>query len=167
MSYTPLKTLQIPTVRNMRESQDICKDFDAVLTVGPDQREVANFGHPNHKVVSFADTSSPLNPSAPKLSQILDAVSWGIGQENILVHCHAGISRSTATAWGIAIGNGMDPEEAIKKLSDAHPQEHFGFMSKLAKRPFSPNMLIVKHLEDIFGYKNKELLTLLDQYGTW
>jgi predicted protein tyrosine phosphatase len=165
MSYTPLKTLQIPTVRNLRESEAICHEFGAVLTVGPEQYEVKGFRHPNHKIVSFDDVASPSSPFAPRLSQILDAVTFGIGQDNLLVHCHAGISRSTATAWGVAIGNGVDPEHAIKTLSDAHPYETGYYRN--GKRPFSPNLLIVKHLQDIFGYKNGELVTLLDKYSSW
>lgn len=167
MSYTQLKTAQIPTVRNLPESRKICKDFGAVLTVGPNKLEVADFKHPNHKIVSFDDTSSPHHPNSPKLSQILDAVTWGIGQDNLLVHCHAGISRSTATAWGVAIGNGVDPEEAIKTLVNIHPKEEGLFTSRLSKRPFYPNTLIVKHLETIFGFKNKELLVLLDMHAKW
>ena len=104
------------------------------------------------------------------MSQILDAVSWGIGKENLLVHCHAGISRSTATAWGVAIGNGVDAEDAICRLLEAHPIESDPFDRsswESQKRPFSPNKLIVSHLQNIFGYKNNELLTLLNKYERW
>jgi len=167
MSYTPLKTLEMPTVRSLKESAIICKDFDAVLTVGPSPVEVKKFNHPNHKIVSFADTASPHYPDSPKLSQILDAVTWGIGQSNLLVHCHAGISRSTATAWGIAIGNGVHPEQAIKMLCEAHPNDLSLWSNKGDKRPFAPNLLIVEHLQTIFGFKNNELKTIVHKYSSW
>jgi predicted protein tyrosine phosphatase len=166
MSYTPLKTLQMPTIRNIREAQSTCKNYGAVLTVGPDKFEVAGFKHPNHKIVSFADVSNADYPKAPRHSQILEAVSFGMGQENLLVHCHAGISRSTATAWGVAIGNGVHPEEAIIALRDAHPQERT-WLGEVMQRPFSPNELIVQHLQDIFGFRDNELIKLARKYSVW
>ena len=45
----------LPTVRNLEEARLICGDFTSVLTVGPESHEVDDFGHPDHKVVSFDD----------------------------------------------------------------------------------------------------------------
>ena len=65
------------------------------------------------------------------------------GNDEILVHCHAGMSRSTATAWGIAIQRGMDPADAYDALKERHP----------AGRMFWPNDAIVEALEVIFDLK--------------
>lgn len=146
----------------------MCAEYGSVLTVGPDAREVKDFNHPDHKIVTFTDISHPSHPTAPTKKDVLEAVSWGVGRDSLLVHCHAGISRSTATAWGIAIGNGIDPEEAIQKLLEAHPIEsnYYGIDYNNHKRPFSPNRLMVRHLQEIFRYNKNELINLLDNYKT-
>ena len=79
-------------------------------------------------------------------------VFWGANQEDLLVHCHAGMSRSTATAWGVAIARGADPRESLVALLEAHPMDYDG-----QKRWFCPNALLVEHLQTIFNDK-----TLMD-----
>jgi len=138
--------------------------FDAVLTAGPTKYETA-FGHPNHKVVEFKD-SIQIESGGPTMDDVIEMLDFGIDVPKLLVHCHAGISRSTATAWGVAIGNGVDEEEAIVSLSKAQPKGKLGFITSRhnTQRPFSPNSLIVYHLEKIFGFKNHTLFKLLDKY---
>ena len=176
MRNTPNITTQttLPvTVRDLREASRLCRTYDSVLTVGPSEYEVRDFGHHDHKIISFSDTVS-VRHGGPTLAQITEAIEWGSTRTNVLVHCHAGISRSTATAWGICVAHGYDPKEAFDRLKDAHPSE-YGFprvngkqMSLMHKRPFAPNRLIVTHLQTIFGYQNDEMLSLItspDWYG--
>jgi hypothetical protein len=49
----------------------------------------------------------------------------------------------------VAIANGNDPLEAFLYLQDKHPEEK-GFFNQ-GKRPFAPNILIVKHLDKYFN----------------
>lgn len=137
-----------PTVRNLEEAREQCLEYDAVLTAGPHQDEVSDFNHPVHKVVQFSDTRRIID-GGPTLENIVELIEFGAGVPKLLVHCHAGISRSTATAWGVAIANGNDPLEAFLYLKEKHPQEkgYFGY----GKRPFAPNILIVKHLDQYFN----------------
>ena len=128
-------TTQLPVIRNIEEAAELCHEFDAVITAGPEKYEVAGWGHPNHQVVSFDDVTN---------------------NRSILIHCHAGISRSTACAWGIAIAKGFDAKEALEKLAEMHPDD-----GGWGQRTFRPNALIVAHLETIFG--RKDLRTLLNQ----
>jgi hypothetical protein len=79
--------------------------------------------------------------------------------DNVLVHCHAGISRSTATAWGISIANGVDPKVALEKLDANQPWENDDFSDQFSRRWFSPNRLIVQHLQTYFS--NNDLLDIL------
>ena len=147
----------LPVIRNIEEAADLCHEFDAVITAGPDAYEVSGWDHPNHLVISFDDVTDPRYSDAPRLEQIKRIVEWGAKQEgSLLVHCHAGISRSTACAWGIAIAKGFDAKEALETLAEMHPDE-----SGWGQRTFRPNPLIVKHLETIFG--RKDLRTLLNQ----
>ena len=107
----------LPTVRNLDEARNICHEFSSVLTVGPRRSEVSDFAHPDHKIVTFDDiTSSFGGYQAPTFEQVKHIVEWGAGRSNLLVHCHAGMSRSTSSAWGIAIANGFDPQNAYDLL---------------------------------------------------
>lgn len=151
----------LPTVRNLEEARSLCGDFSSVLTVGPEPFEVDDFGHPDHKVVTFDDiTSNYGGYSAPTFDLVKDALEWGAGRANLLVHCHAGMSRSTSTAWGIAIANGFDPQEAYDLLKHNHPVEARRTWtvggtrtSRLERRAFIPNSLVLKHLERYFGLR--------------
>ena len=151
-----LTSTQLPIIRNIEEAAELCHEFDAVITAGPDADEVSGWGHPNHVVVSFDDVTHDRYGNAPTLEQVRGIVEWGANQVgSTLIHCHAGISRSTACAWGIAIAKGFDPREALEKLAEMHPVE-----GRWGQRTFRPNPLIVKHLETIFG--RKDLRTLLN-----
>ena len=144
--------IALPTVRNIQEAEFICTNFEAVITAGPLERE-CDWAHPNHRVWSFQDTESD---HGPHLQQVEEMLAFGVDHDDVLVHCHAGISRSTATAWGIAMAKGADPEVAFRALMDAHPEESFA-----GPRPFSPNRRLVAHLQQILGYS--DLLNIRDR----
>ncbi len=147
----------LPVIRNIEEAAELCHEFDAVITAGPEKSEVSGWGHPNHLVVSFDDVTDNRYGDAPTLEQVRGIVEWGANQVgSILIHCHAGISRSTSCAWGIAIAKGFDAKEALEDLLEAHPQA-----GRWGQRMFRPNSLIVSHLETIFG--RKDLKTLVDK----
>lgn len=140
----PLNGIELPTVRNLVETALIGDQFGAVLTSGPDAREV-NFGFDNHRVWSFDDSEHLVY--GPQLHQVEEMVFWGAEQEDLLVHCHAGMSRSTATAWGVAIARGLDARDSLVALRKAHPWDY----SDNEKRWFCPNALLVNHLQVIFN----------------
>jgi hypothetical protein len=139
--------IEIPTVRDIDEAEFLCHEFGAVLTAGPDAKEV-QWGHPNHRVWTFDDTTDMLR--GPGYRTVAEMVEWGAQQEDLLVHCHAGMSRSTATAWGISIARGADPLDSLVALIEAHPREPF----RDERRAFGPNALIVTYLERILGDNN-------------
>lgn len=155
---TNIVNIDLPVISNISEASDWCHDFKSVLTVGPNAREV-QWNHPNHRVYTFGDTTRGLG--APTLPDVLDAVSWGAEQEDLLVHCHAGMSRSTSISWGIAIARGADPLEAFLALKDAHPVDRYG------KRDFIPNALIVKHLTNIFNIPNLDEIRIAHSTAGW
>ena len=159
--HTPSTTF-LPTVRNLEEAWNHADEFSSVLTAGPNRDEV-EFDHPDHLVVSFDDVEdSEWGYQPPTFEQVRKMVEWGRGRENLLVHCHAGISRSTATAWGIAIANGFDPREAIAALRGRHPHTSFG--GRRYRRAFHPNGLIVQHLEQLFGFPTGHLTEILEAH---
>lgn len=83
----------------------------------------------NHKhvPVHFEDTEQPGETEFYQMrgcvQRVLDKVSAaGISLDsNILVHCRAGVSRSSAVAWLILIKLGMDYRDAFTLLYQQHP----------------------------------------------
>lgn len=133
----------VPVVRNLGEARVLCGLFDHVVTVGPSVEEVG-FGHGDHIVRSFGDVT--VGRFAPRFEDVADVLRWAsVRHGSMLVHCHAGMSRSTATAWGILIGRGWHAMDALRVLMDCHPLDGDG------PRFFIPNGLIVRHVVDFFG----------------
>jgi predicted protein tyrosine phosphatase len=140
----------LPTIVNIEECRQVAHSYPAVITAGPDAREIA-IGHPNHFIKTFGDTTDlRYGPTLRDVEALLDFAALNDGE--ILVHCHAGMSRSTATALGIAILRGYDWLDAYDLLRRDHPED----------RPFIPNSLILRHLETIFG-----ITSMREQIDQW
>ncbi len=102
----------------------------------------------NHHVEHFHDMDWPGDPLAPSREAVGRLVGWlarccGPGSApKLLIHCDAGLGRSTATgylAWSLFLGPGREAEafEAMKE-------------SCLETR-IIPNSVIVAHADDILG----------------
>lgn len=131
-------TVTLPTITNINEARRLAHEFPAVITAGPSKHEV-KWNHPNHLIRTFDDISwGVFCPSINDVEEMLNFASENNG--DILIHCHAGMSRSTATAWGVAIQRGLDPLDAYITLRDIHPKG----------RMFWPNDAIVSALGEIF-----------------
>lgn len=157
--------IDLPVVCNIHEAETWAHQFESVLTAGPKAHEV-NWQHPNHKIFTFRDITG--GKDAPTIEAVEEAIDWGVDQDDLLVHCHAGMSRSTALAWGISIAKGVEPLEAFLALREAQPVEGITFRGKETKRDFIPNRLIVNFLDEIFG-TGQELLAirLENQHSNW
>lgn len=70
--------------------------------------------------------------------------------DRVLVHCHAGVSRSTAMAIGILCQHGMRPADALKRVQSVRPQ-------------LWPNTLIIGYIDEILDLKGE----LLSVVGEW
>ncbi len=78
---------QLPVICNIEEAAELCHEFDAVITAGPEKSEVSDWGHPNHLVVSFDDVTNDRYGDAPTLEQVRGIVEWGANQVgSILIH---------------------------------------------------------------------------------
>lgn len=146
---------RIPLVRDITTAEMLSGMFPAIVTAGPSAIEV-NWDHPNHMVESFPDITHPI--SGPQIEQVKRLLAFG--QENsgrILVHCHAGVSRSTAIAIGIMMVRGYTPEQSVNAIHDTHPDGH----------EFWPNELIIQHLETIFDLPDNSIKRLLKNKRTY
>ena len=146
MDNSTVTDVTLPVIGNIDEAEQWVNEFAAIITAGPRASEV-NWGHRNHLVVEFNDTTVGMN--APSYDHVKTMIDWGVDKDDLLVHCHAGMSRSTATAWGISIAKGVDPLDAFITLRDMQPIDSHAF-TKDGLRPFSPNRLMVSHLERLF-----------------
>lgn len=110
--------------------------------------------HPNRHIVGMSDVNL-VNASRtpPRPGQIRDVFEFTknlTDTDRVLVHCHAGVSRSTAMAIGILCQHGMAPEQALKHIQGVRPQ-------------LWPNTLIIGYIDEILGL-NGELLRVV---GDW
>jgi hypothetical protein len=129
---------------NIDEAAELAAEFDTVITAGPTADEVAEyFTHPDHLVVEFHDTieRSWGGPSRADVRTILDFAATRVDR-SILIHCHAGMSRSTATAIAILASWGMTPEAAFEHARASRPADAIE-----DDRLFVPNALLLSHAD--------------------
>lgn len=144
-----------PVVRDIRTAEMLAGIFPAVVTAGPNHFEV-DWNHPNHHVEVFPDIVNPKN--GPQIDQVERMIQFGAENNGpILVHCHAGVSRSTATAIGIAMARGADAGQAVDMIHRTHPEGH----------EFWPNGLILFHLESIFRLPQRTFTDLVKNKTTY
>ena len=151
MPFTP------PTIRNLQEAKRLARDFPAVLTVGPRPKEV-NFGHSNHLVVPVSDVVDPGHWDAPTTAHVQRIIDFGLVNDGpMLVHCHMGISRSSAAAITVLVARGVDPETAVRTLAHIHPKD----------RQFVPNDLIIAGAAELLGVPELPDLALAYEKYCW
>lgn len=107
---------------------------------------------PRDSVSQFLD--NPTLASVEQIQDILDFTVHLIKASKLLVHCHAGISRSTAVACGILCQHGLAPDEAVRHVLEIRPQAY-------------PNAHIIALFDDILqldGQLNKASVEEVDRF---
>lgn len=137
--YTPKRLIN---VCNIREAARLAPFFEHVATVGPSAGELG-FTHRSHIVETFEDS---LDAAGPSLRQVENLLNWysRLGSGSVLVHCHAGVSRSTGMAVGFHLVDGASAYEAVLAVMEQQPFE-FG-----ERRVCWPNGKIVGFLDLLF-----------------
>lgn len=125
-----METRQI-TIKNLNQAKRKKRRFDAVLTIeDPHQRQPLRFHnspHPEHLVIKFEDLDhEDLTIALPREEHVQAAIDFGRRHRDgsMLVHCRAGIARSTALALAIiADRHGAGREtESVAELLDVRPE---------------------------------------------
>jgi predicted protein tyrosine phosphatase len=143
LPYTP-KIL----ITNIDEAAVHAPEFDTVITAGPSAEEVsARFDHADHLVVEFDDEIRRDwgGPTRADIRTILEFARERPGR-SILIHCHAGMSRSVAVAIAILHDHGLSECEAFAAARAARPADALA-----EDRPFIPNPLVLAHADAILG----------------
>lgn len=138
--YVPKRTI---TVSNIREARKLAPHYEHVATCGPTQQEL-QFTHPSHIVETFQDS---LDSDAATLQQVENLLNWyhNLSEGAVLVHCHAGVSRSTGVAVGFHLVDGASAFEAVLAVMGQQPFEDG------ERRVCWPNGMIVSWLDVLFG----------------
>lgn len=115
--------------------------------------------NPKHLCLYFDDVvNRKFSNHPPEMSHLLVAfnfVSKLPADARLLIHCHAGLSRSTAMAIAICVYKGMSPEDAVKYVYSVRPQ-------------MQPNALIIKQADEVLelgGALNKAMQNFADAHG--
>ena len=112
--------------------------------VAPGHKEYAQsfYGDVDHLVVECNDIDidqEVMKP--PTMDHIMEIINYAgemSDDDRVLVHCHAGVSRSTAGALAVLLTRGETVEDAIQHIIDIRPVA-------------STNRLMVRQLGTIFG----------------
>lgn len=101
-----------------------------------------NFEHQaEHYKAFFNDLEHPDYLYAPKLEQVRKIMDFSknfLQGSRVLIHCHAGISRSTAITLGVMVQHGKKEMDALEHLLQIRPAA-------------TPNKLILQHIDTILG----------------
>ncbi|MFC7051439.1 tyrosine phosphatase family protein [Hansschlegelia quercus] len=127
----------------------------SLLSDGTDAATPAGIEPANHLVLRFHDLVEPLVGHVhPRESHIAEALTFAAEDDGpIVVHCYAGISRSTAMAFAIACARrpGRDEAEIARALREASPTA-------------TPNRLIVALVDKALG-RNGRMVAAIDAIG--
>jgi predicted protein tyrosine phosphatase len=131
-----------------------------VITVMADVKQVrrpASILEDNHLVISMDDITEVAEgftaPALDHVEQVLNfGRKWGRAAP-MVIHCYAGISRSTASAFAIACA--LNPNRSESDIA-----RRIRSASALAQ----PNRLIVSHADRLLGREGR-MLRALDEIG--
>jgi predicted protein tyrosine phosphatase len=99
-----------------------------------------------------AETQGYVAPTADLLTAALDHVSDLSGGDRLLIHCHAGKSRSPAFALGVLVRSGLSPHAALQKVRALRPL-------------IIPNRLMISLLDDLLEQQGKLIRVVRDHYA--
>jgi predicted protein tyrosine phosphatase len=101
-----------------------------------------------HLQLTFHDIAEPLDgftaPGREHVEQMLDFVTTWQPPASLLIHCWAGISRSTAAAFA-----------AMCALKSEEDEAEIAWTLRRMAPTASPNRLIVKHADQILGRRGR------------
>ncbi|WP_342642964.1 tyrosine phosphatase family protein [Rhodoligotrophos ferricapiens] len=135
------------------------KPSHVVTLLGPtaDPVIVEGIGSDDHLRLQFNDITAAMTglicPSAEHVEGLMTFIQRWPRKSPILIHCWAGISRSTAAAYAALCAHRPEEDELVlaMRLRQASPTA-------------TPNRLIVAYADDILGRRGR-MVDALDQIG--
>jgi predicted protein tyrosine phosphatase len=117
-----------------------------VSLLGPDtpHRQFSGIGYDNHLKLTFHDIIEPMDgfshPLPEHVEQLVAFLSTWRRETPVLIHCWAGISRSTASAF-----------TAMCMLRPTADEEALAWDLRAASPSATPNRLLVSHADELLG----------------
>ena len=127
-------------VRTFIDRYDITKIVGLVAPGAIQPESVDEFyKHRDHMLLEFQDTDSEAfgGPSIEHVLAIIEYAKSFTEDDNVLFHCHAGISRSSAGAIIALVSRGMEQKEAMHLVRNI-------------RGAASPNRLMMGHANNLF-----------------
>lgn len=133
------------------------EDYDGIdikLPVASQDRKLQRYYF--HDIIStgdfmlfLAEEAIPILATAQQIQDILDFTAPLASTDKLLVHCQAGISRSTAVACGVLCQHGLSPSEAVQYVLSIRPRA-------------KPNQHVLKLFDEILGLEGKLMAILAE-----
>lgn len=143
---------------NAAEAVDLLENgwpHGAISLIGDDLRFPLGHYGPHHLILNFHDVEEEVAgytaPSEGQMRRALEHAKPYKRGDRVLVHCHAGKSRSPALAIGVLIQAGMSPAAAFDHVKSIRPQ-------------LIPNRLMIRQLDQILGLKGELISIVADHY---
>lgn len=129
-------------VTSLEKAPQLYDWADYVISTVDPKKHVEYAGKGKHLVLHFEDTEQEFQLRSPQLWHVERLFQWLEEREvtpntNLLFHCHAGVSRSTAMAWSALLRIGVSIEDA------------FQLVVANADNRIWPNLLILKHADEL------------------
>ena len=144
-------------VTNLDDSYEFRKNW-ATKTVGLIDPERSTKGNSNYHVEFFHDVNYESNyhvyPKMEHFKRIMDFTKSLTLNDQFLVHCHQGISRSTAIMIAVLIQHGCSIKQAIDHVYSV-------------RNSMWPNDLICKHADEYFNLQGKLIKEVNDYKEQW
>lgn len=157
--YTPDFNLRIT---NLPEARRLLKEKWpdwAVTLLGPekswhrDHDTLWSTGDNHVRIVVDDITSEWSGWEACRHKHIHELLTWALNiqpGDNVLIHCRAGVSRSTAASIAVLVSRGATPRDAIDYVQKIRPV-------------LDPNELILKRADEVLGLRGE----LIEAYNQW
>ncbi len=108
------------------------------------------------------DWQGHVAPTEDHVREVIDFARTVAG--SILIHCGAGISRSSGFALAILADRMADPDLALKALDDA-VRETFTRKLRFQQKDHHPNNRIVMHIDAICGFDGRLVEAFCKRYS--
>jgi len=139
-------------VSSLAQAQVLFGNTDCVISIVDQDIIVPDFGC-HHLIVRADDTDDPNDKFAPTLQDVKSIMTFAKLGESVLVHCIAGVSRSTAIGIGLMHMSGVSIFNAVQLV---HMQRGF----------INPNKLILKHIDTYLCMNGKFYKEVIDVFNT-
>lgn len=142
--YKDVGSIMLVRVSSLARAEELAKDWATIVVslIDPDLKELPNFQANFSMSIVMNDVEVSSHAWSPKHDDIAGIFQLVQPQDNVLVHCHAGISRSTALGLGLWVKAGKTIDEAVKLVYADRPN-------------MSPNKLILQHIDTILNMKGQ------------